>query len=119
MPTEFRNEPFTDFTINADGTLALLEATRQFCPDATFIFTSTNKVYGDTPNNLPLIELDTRWEVDPTHHFAEHGIDERQHEAGHVGDEPEERELRHGHGLRPRAPAAGRPPSQGMAVRCG
>jgi CDP-paratose 2-epimerase len=69
-------EPFTDFTINADGTLALLDATRQFCPDATFIFTSTNKVYGDTPNNLPLIELDTRWEVEPSHPFAEHGIDE-------------------------------------------
>lgn len=69
-------EPFTDFTINAEGTLVLLDATRQFCPDATFIFTSTNKVYGDTPNNLPLVELDTRWEVDPSHSFAEHGIDE-------------------------------------------
>ena len=69
-------EPFTDFTINANGTLNLLEATRKYCPDAVFIFTSTNKVYGDTPNSLPLIELDERWEVDPSHPFAEHGIDE-------------------------------------------
>jgi CDP-paratose 2-epimerase len=68
-------EPFTDFTINANGTLNLLEATRQFSPDAVFIFTSTNKVYGDTPNSLPLIELETRWEVEATHPFY-HGIDE-------------------------------------------
>jgi len=53
-----------------------LEATRQHCPDAPFIFTSTNKVYGDTPNRLPLIELDTRWEIDPTHEYWV-GIDER------------------------------------------
>ncbi|MCS6806056.1 MAG: NAD-dependent epimerase/dehydratase family protein [Acidobacteriota bacterium] len=69
-------EPFTDFTINANGTLNLLEATRRFCPDATFIFTSTNKVYGDTPNRLPLIEHETRWELSPEHPYAEHGIDE-------------------------------------------
>lgn len=69
-------EPFTDFTVNANGTLTLLEATRQFCPDATFIFTSTNKVYGDSPNSLPLVELETRWEVLPDHKYAEHGIDE-------------------------------------------
>ena len=69
-------EPFTDFTVNANGTLCVLEATRQFCPDAVFVFTSTNKVYGDTPNVLPLIELPKRWEVDPSHPFAEHGIDE-------------------------------------------
>ena len=50
------NEPITDFTVNANGTLNLLEATRLHCPKATFIFTSTNKVYGDTPNYLPLIE---------------------------------------------------------------
>jgi len=49
-------EPFTDFTVNANGTLVMLEATRQYCPDAVFIFTSTNKVYGDTPNYLPLVE---------------------------------------------------------------
>ncbi len=69
-------EPFTDFTINANGTLNMLEVTRKYAPEAVFIFTSTNKVYGDTPNNLPLIELEERWEVDPSHPFAEHGIDE-------------------------------------------
>ena len=69
-------EPFTDFTINANGTSVLLEATHRLCPDATFIFTSTNKVYGDTPNDLPLVELETRWELDPSHPYAEHGIDE-------------------------------------------
>lgn len=69
-------EPVTDFTVNANGTLVLLEATRKFCPDAVFVFTSTNKVYGDLPNELPLVETETRWEVDPSHVFAEHGIDE-------------------------------------------
>jgi CDP-paratose 2-epimerase len=69
-------EPLTDFTVNANGTLTLLEATRRFAPDACFIFTSTNKVYGDSPNLLPLVETETRWEVDPAHPFAEHGIDE-------------------------------------------
>jgi CDP-paratose 2-epimerase len=69
-------EPFTDFTVNANGTLVMLEATRQFCPEATFIFTSTNKVYGDTPNRLPLIEQKNRWELDSSHPYAEHGIDE-------------------------------------------
>ncbi len=47
-------DPHADFSVNAVGTLNLLEATRQFCPEAVFIFTSTNKVYGDTPNRLPL-----------------------------------------------------------------
>lgn len=69
-------EPLTDFTVNANGTLILLEATRLYCPEATFIFTSTNKVYGDTPNFLPLIELETRWELAPEHKYARHGIDE-------------------------------------------
>jgi CDP-paratose 2-epimerase len=69
-------EPFTDFTINANGTSVLLEATHRLCPDATFIFTSTNKVYGDTPNDLPLVELETRWELDSSHPYAAHGIDE-------------------------------------------
>jgi nucleoside-diphosphate-sugar epimerase len=55
-------EPFTDFTVNANGTLVLLENMRQHCPDAVFIFTSTNKVYGDRPHELPLIELEKRWE---------------------------------------------------------
>jgi CDP-paratose 2-epimerase len=69
------NDPHTDFTVNANGTLVLLEATRQFCPDAVFIFTSTNKVYGDTPNDLPLQELETRWEIEPNHQYT-NGIDE-------------------------------------------
>lgn len=69
-------EPMTDFTVNANGTLTLLEATRHHAPDAVFIFTSTNKVYGDTPNHLPLVEKALRWEVDPSHPYAEHGIDE-------------------------------------------
>lgn len=69
-------EPITDFSINATGTLNLLEATRNIAPDAVFIFTSTNKVYGDTPNNLPLVELETRWEIDTKHPFFKEGIDE-------------------------------------------
>jgi CDP-paratose 2-epimerase len=56
------SRPFDDFEVNAVGTLNLLEATRQHCPEATFIFMSTNKVYGDAPNELPLVELDTRWD---------------------------------------------------------
>ena len=69
------NDPQMDFTVNANGTLCVLEATRKFAPAATFIFTSTNKVYGDTPNTLPLLELETRWEIDPAHAFRD-GIDE-------------------------------------------
>jgi CDP-paratose 2-epimerase len=68
-------EPLTDFTINANGTLNLLEATRQYTPEAVFIFTSTNKVYGDTPNRLPLRELDKRWEIAEDHPYA-NGINE-------------------------------------------
>ncbi len=69
-------EPFTDFSINANGTLNLLEATRKYCNKAVFIFTSTNKVYGDSPNYLPLNELETRWELDERHNFYKFGIDE-------------------------------------------
>ena len=69
-------EPITDFNVNATGTLNLLELTRLFCPKATFIFTSTNKVYGDTPNFLPLVELENRWEIDENHHYFTNGIDE-------------------------------------------
>ncbi len=64
-------EPVTDFDINAVGTLNVLEATRAHAPDAVFIFTSTNKVYGDLPNSLPFNELETRWEIDPDHTYAE------------------------------------------------
>jgi CDP-paratose 2-epimerase len=55
-------EPLTDFTVNAVGTMNLLELTRLFVPKATFIFTSTNKVYGDTPNRLTIDEMETRYE---------------------------------------------------------
>lgn len=68
-------DPHKDFTVNANGTLTLLEATRQLAKDAVFIFTSTNKVYGDTPNRLPLVETDTRWEIESGHRY-EIGIDE-------------------------------------------
>lgn len=63
-------DPHLDFTVNANGTLNLLQATRDFAPTAPFIFTSTNKVYGDTPNYLPLIEQDLRWEIDLTHTYV-------------------------------------------------
>ena len=69
-------EPGTDFAVNALGTHNLLELTRRYCPEAVFIFTSTNKVYGDTPNALPLRELEERWELEPDHAFYEHGINE-------------------------------------------
>ena len=68
-------EPYTDFTINANGTLVLLENTRQICPEATFIFCSTNKVYGDNPNYLPFVEQELRWEIEETHPYWK-GIDE-------------------------------------------
>ena len=67
-------EPQTDFGVNANGTLNLLEATRRFCPEASFVFCSTNKVYGDTPNRLPLEELDARLELPRDHPWFE-GID--------------------------------------------
>lgn len=63
-------DPVMDFTVNANGTLHLLEATRTFAPHAAFIYTSTNKVYGDTPNRLPLVELQLRWEILPDHTYA-------------------------------------------------
>ena len=66
--------PSADFGINANGTLNLLEATRAHCPDATFVFTSTNKVYGDTPNRLPLVESETRLDLPQDHPYFD-GID--------------------------------------------
>ncbi|MEK6277283.1 MAG: NAD-dependent epimerase/dehydratase family protein [Actinomycetota bacterium] len=62
-------EPQTDFTVNANGTLNLLEAARSHAADATFVFCSTNKVYGDTPNRLPLVELETRLELPDSHRY--------------------------------------------------
>jgi CDP-paratose 2-epimerase len=67
-------EPHTDFGVNALGTLNLLEATREHCPDASFVFMSTNKVYGDMANSLPLVELETRLEM-PEDHPYHPGID--------------------------------------------
>lgn len=69
-------EPHTDFGINAVGTLNLLESHRRHARDATFVFMSTNKVYGDRPNSLPLVEEATRWEVAADHPFRARGIDE-------------------------------------------
>src|ERR671924_2086256 len=63
------SSPHVDFEVNANGTLNLLESTRRHAPDASFIFTSTNKVYGDTPNRLPLVELPTRLELPEDHHY--------------------------------------------------
>lgn len=70
-------DPHTDFTVNANGTLNLLELTRRYCIDAPFLFLSTNKVYGDTPNFLPLVETSTRWEIDSAHPYHGMGIDEK------------------------------------------
>ena len=69
-------DPIKDFSVNANGTLVLLEMARRFCPKVVFIHLSTNKVYGDIANSLPLKELETRWELDPGHRFYEKGIDE-------------------------------------------
>ena len=70
-----KNKPFIDFEINANGTLNLLELTRIYCPNAPFIFMSTNKVYGDNPNYLPLKEKKTRWEINSSNKYSS-GIDE-------------------------------------------
>lgn len=69
-------EPFVDYHINSTATLNLLELTRLYVPNATFIFTSTNKVYGDNPNRLPLLELDTRYEL-PIDNTNYNGINEQ------------------------------------------
>ena len=66
--------PRVDFAVNAGGTLNMLEAARKHAPDATFIFVSTNKVYGDRPNELPLVEDETRLDLPPTHRYYD-GVD--------------------------------------------
>jgi CDP-paratose 2-epimerase len=66
--------PFDDFDVNAVGTLNLLEAARASAPEAPFVFLSTNKVYGDAPNELPLVELETRWDYADA--ASREGIDE-------------------------------------------
>ena len=70
-----KNHPMLDFEVNARGTLNLLELTKKFCPDAPFIFMSTNKIYGDNPNKLKFIENKTRWEL-RNNDFYFKGIDE-------------------------------------------
>jgi len=69
-----RQRPLDDFDVNVVGTLNLLEATRRFCPEAPFVFMSTNKVYGDAPNERPLVELETRWDYAREEDY--HGINE-------------------------------------------
>jgi CDP-paratose 2-epimerase len=69
-----KDRPFDDFEVNAVGTLNLLEAVRRVCPESPFIFMSTNKVYGDAPNERELVELETRWEFAKPEDY--HGIDE-------------------------------------------
>src|SRR3954453_6271680 len=69
-------DPFTDFDVNAVGTLNVLQNVREHCISVPVIHCSTNKVYGDTPNRLPLVERETRWELDPAHEWAAEGIDE-------------------------------------------
>ena len=69
-----RDIPLIDFDVNAGGTVNLLEATRRFTPDAVFILMSTNKVYGDVPNEYPLQELPTRWEYSDAKDY--NGVDE-------------------------------------------
>lgn len=64
------SRPFDDFDVNAVGTLNMLEAVRQFAPEAVFVFMSTNKVYGDAPNDLPLIEMETRWDYSRSEDFG-------------------------------------------------
>ena len=70
-----KEKPFVDFNINALGTLNLLDLTKKYSYNAPFIFLSTNKVYGDNPNSLPLRELNSRWEIDKKNKFFR-GIDE-------------------------------------------
>ena len=71
-----KNKAFVDFEINAKGTLNLLELTKMYCPNSPFIFMSTNKVYGDNPNKLPLVEKKTRWEIKKNHKYYKKYISE-------------------------------------------
>ena len=71
-----KSYPKIDFSVNATGTLNLLELTKKYCPEAPFIFMSTNKVYGDNPNKLKIVEKKTRWEIKKTEKYFK-GIDEQ------------------------------------------
>lgn len=75
-PVWAAREPVTDFDINALGTMHLLEAARMHCPEAPFVFASTNRVYGDRSGDLPIIEEETRWELSREHPYYANGIDE-------------------------------------------
>ena len=68
--------PIIDFNVNANGTLNLLELMRSHSPEATFIYTSTNKVYGDSVNQFNFEEKDTRYELENSHHYSKYGVDE-------------------------------------------
>ncbi|MER5263936.1 NAD-dependent epimerase/dehydratase family protein [Actinosynnema sp. NPDC002837] len=70
------DRPLADLEVNAVGTMTVLEAVRRHCPSAVVVLTSTTKVYGDLSDSLPLVETDTRWEIDPAHPYHEHGVDE-------------------------------------------
>ena len=76
VPLDENGKPLDDFDVNASGTLNLLEATRQTKTDIPFVHLSTNKVYGDAPNNLNIIELDTRYEFGDPEYFK--GINDQQ-----------------------------------------
>jgi CDP-paratose 2-epimerase len=69
-------DPLTNLAVNASGTAVMLEATRNFAPNAVFIFNSTSKVYGNAANALPFVETGTRWEIESAHPYAKHGIPE-------------------------------------------
>ena len=71
-----KDYPILDFKVNAEGTLNLLELTKKYSPDSPFIFMSTNKVYGDNPNKLKIIEKKTRYEIINNHKYFR-GIDEK------------------------------------------
>ena len=71
-----KSYPKIDFSVNATGTLNLLELTKKYCPQAPFIFMSTNKVYGDNPNKLKIVEKKTRWEIKKTDKYYK-GINEQ------------------------------------------
>lgn len=69
-------QPLVDLNVNAVGTMNLLETVRAHCPDAVVVLTSTRKVHGDAADSLPLVETSTRWEIEPSHPYHEHGVDE-------------------------------------------
>lgn len=68
--------PSIDFGINAVGAVTVLDSVRRHCGEAVFTLVPTTEVYGDAPDALPLVETATRWELDPSHRFHEHGVDE-------------------------------------------